>query len=76
MVAANLRFAISKLPQSVGIPCFNKSSDSCASSVVFPDPVGPVRMVSSPRRWPFSDRLRKGSERNGVPCSSRGCTRS
>ena len=43
---------------------------------VLPEPVGPVRIVSSPRRCPFSVLFSSGSDRNCVPCSSKGCTRS
>lgn len=33
-------------------PCSAKSNEYSLIKVVFPDPVGPVNIVSSPRRWP------------------------
>lgn len=48
-------------------PCMQRSSDSSLIKVVFPDPVGPVNTVSSPRRWPLSILVNKGNRLHDKP---------
>src|SRR6218665_2978233 len=55
----------SKLPHNVGIPCAQRSKEYSETNVVFPDPVGPVMIVSSPGRSPLRFSL---SLRNRVHC--------
>lgn len=48
------------------------SRDSWLSNVVFPDPVGPVTTVSSPRRNPLMILVSFGNDLNTVPEYSSG----
>ena len=68
----NLVFLISKLPQSVFSPPAARSSESWLRIVVFPEPVGPVMTVSSPRLRPLMIFVNRGNDCRTVPLYSSG----
>lgn len=63
----NRAFLISKLPHSVLNPPSARSSDSWLKIVVFPEPVGPVMTVSSPRLSPLMMLVNRGKDLSAVP---------
>lgn len=73
ILSSNRVFLISKLPHSVLRPPAARSSDSWLNSVVFPEPVGPVKTVSSPRLSPLIIFVKRGKDWSAVPLYSRGC---
>ena len=66
-------FLISKLPHNVLRPPAARSSDNWLNMVVFPEPVGPVKTVSSPRLSPLIIFVKHGKDFNAVPLYSSGC---
>lgn len=65
-------FLISKLPHSVFSPPAARSSESWLRIVVFPEPVGPVMTVSSPRLRPLTILVNRGNDCKTVPLYSSG----
>jgi len=62
----------SKLPQSVGTPCKQKSNEYCVRSEVLPTPVTPVKIVNSPGRKPRNSLFTFGNHLLVIPDISFG----
>lgn len=68
-VEARRVFRISNDPHNVLTPFCVKSNEYSDMNVVLPQPVGPVKMVSSPLRCPFSNLFKTGNRDHFTPCT-------